>query len=721
MKKFIYFLFTAFLCLTIGNKSSFADGLNSVHTSNATFVVAAGNQGNILYSNTTGNTWSKTTIPGIDFKSVFALNNNVWYTASNGKVYTSSNSVTDIIQRNTGIATSLNSVYFINSINGFVCGDNGVILKSVDGGITWTSSNSGVSIENLNSISFKDAQNGVAVGNNGSVFITTNGGSSWSAETVGTTRDLLAAKYFSDGIGIAGEWGTVLYRSLVSTWNSPNMKIKSDIRGITGDSFNDIHVCGGGGFIRNNINGNTEFLNFEKNPMLADLVSISNFSGIGFAVSSMNNAVIRTTDGGVTWNLPSGTAVTYNWVSKPGASGDFLGNNMSLHPTERNTIFIAFGNKVYRSLNKAESWSEIGNQIPSGSTPHSFFVSSVDTNIWLVAIQSSPDKIYRTTNYGQSWTEVMSRNFSNYGQPLEMDQNDPHVFYFAPDNGGFWKSTDDGATWNEISNNFSFRSPCDIIVMHDSSNVIFIADGVTGSGQAKIFKSVNGGVNWTDVHTANSSEIPSMSNTIFDKSIIWATEWSGSRVYKSTDFGDTWAQNHTTGFSGWGSDICREDPNLIITGSWGSAATMSIDGGVTWTNISAGLNGHGGGILIPDRGYMVCHQGSNVYKLNVVYTVLTSVSENIISTVPVDFNLSQNYPNPFNPSTKINYNLPKSDNVSIKIYNELGKEVSTLVSGFKTAGTYEITFDGANLSSGIYFYKLQTTGFTATKKMLLIK
>ena len=100
---------------------------------------------------------------------------------------------------------------------------------------------------------------------------------------------------------------------------------------------------------------------------------------------------------------------------------------------------------------------------------------------------------------------------------------------------------------------------------------------------------------------------------------------------------------------------------------------------------------------------------------------MTSVSENLVSSVPVDFNLSQNYPNPFNPSTRINYSLPKSDNVSIKIYNELGREVSTLVNGFKTAGTYEITFDGANLSSGIYFYKLQTTGFTATKKMLLIK
>ncbi|MBK9334418.1 MAG: hypothetical protein IPM96_18920 [Ignavibacteria bacterium] len=166
---------------------------------------------------------------------------------------------------------------------------------------------------------------------------------------------------------------------------------------------------------------------------------------------------------------------------------------------------------------------------------------------------------------------------------------------------------------------------------------------------------MNGGVNWTNVHTANSSEIPSMSNSIFDKSVVWATEWSGSRVYKSTNYGESFAINHQTGFSGWGSDICKEDPNLIITGSWGAAATMSLDGGVTWTNISQGLSGHGGGILIPDRGYIVCHQGSNVYKLNVVYDVITEVSENIISSVPVDFSLSQNYPNPFNPSTKINY------------------------------------------------------------------
>ncbi|MBS1517550.1 MAG: T9SS type A sorting domain-containing protein [Bacteroidetes bacterium] len=718
MKKLISYFCIAILCVSI---SANAAGLNSVHTSSATFVVAAGNQGNILYSNNSGNTWNRTTIGTVNFKSVFTLGSKVWYTSDAGKVYTSSTAVTDITESNTGVNTSVNSVFFTDANTGYICGDNGVLMKSIDGGVTWTNSNTGISNVKLNSISFKDAQNGVTVGNNGSVFVTSNGGSSWTAETVSTTRNLLAVKYYSDGIGIAGEWGTVLYRGTSSAWYYPNMKTNSDIRGIEGESFNDIHVVGGGGFIRNNISGNSNFLNFERNPMLADLVSISKFANIGYAVSSLNNAVIRTTNGGVSWELPSGTTVSYNWVSKPGASGNFLGNNMCLHPTDRNTIFIAFGNRIYRSTDKAEGWTAIGNVIPSSNTPHSFFVSPVDTNIWLVATEASPDRVYRTTDYGNTWTAVLTLNFSNYGQPLEMDQNNPHTFYFAPDNGGFWKSTDDGATWNEISNSYPFRSPCDIIVMHDSSKVIFVADGITGSGQANIFRSINGGANWTLVHTASASEIPSMANSVFDQATMWCTEWSGSNIYKSTNYGANWTTDHSNSFSGWGSDVCREDPDVIITGSWGASATISTNGGQTWTNISSGLSGHGGGILIPDRGYLVCHQGSNVYKLNVTYSVLTAVNENIISAVPADYNLSQNYPNPFNPSTTISYSLPQSGNVILKIYNETGKEVNTLAEGFRNAGTYEVNFNGSDLSSGIYFYKLQTSGFTSTKKMILIK
>ncbi len=507
-----------------------------------------------------------------------------------------------------------------------------------------------------------------------------------------------------------------------SIWTNINTRVNTDIRAITGSSLADVHVCGGGGFIRNNI-GNAKFLNFEINPMLANLTDIIyHNSNLGFAVSSLNTAILRTTNGGLNWTMPSFISVSYTWTAKPGASGNFLGNNLSLHPTDRNTVFIAFGNKVYRSRNKGEDWSVIGNSIPTGNTPHSFYVSPLDTNIWLVATETMPDdQIYRTTNYGQTWTSVLTRNFSNYGQPLEMDQNNPGIFYFAPDNGGFYKSTDNGATFLEVSGNYPFRSPCDILVMWDSSNVVFVGDGITGSGQAKLYKSVNAGANWTLVHTAASSEIPSMSNTVFDKSIMWCTEWSGNNIYKSTNYGDNWSLHHANSFSGWATDICREDPTLIITGSWSNRAVLSLNAGETWTDISSGLTGHGGGIMIPDRGYALAHQGTNIYKLNVQYSGIVGIKENQFSSVPSNFILHQNYPNPFNPTTHIRFGVPKAGHVSLRVYNELGKEVSLLMNSYRDAGSYDITFDASHLSSGIYFYKLELEDNILTKKMLLIK
>jgi Secretion system C-terminal sorting domain len=88
---------------------------------------------------------------------------------------------------------------------------------------------------------------------------------------------------------------------------------------------------------------------------------------------------------------------------------------------------------------------------------------------------------------------------------------------------------------------------------------------------------------------------------------------------------------------------------------------------------------------------------------------------------PKEFNLSQNFPNPFNPVTKINFALPKQGFVSLKIYDITGREVQTLVSEVKQAGYYSVDFNGANLSSGVYFYKIQSGDFMMTKRMLLIK
>ena len=89
--------------------------------------------------------------------------------------------------------------------------------------------------------------------------------------------------------------------------------------------------------------------------------------------------------------------------------------------------------------------------------------------------------------------------------------------------------------------------------------------------------------------------------------------------------------------------------------------------------------------------------------------------------VPKNFSLQQNYPNPFNPTTRIRFTIPSKDFVTLKVYNTLGEEVAVLINKEMNAGSYEVDFIAQNLSSGVYFYTLKTTGFTKTMKMLLIK
>ena len=86
-----------------------------------------------------------------------------------------------------------------------------------------------------------------------------------------------------------------------------------------------------------------------------------------------------------------------------------------------------------------------------------------------------------------------------------------------------------------------------------------------------------------------------------------------------------------------------------------------------------------------------------------------------------DFHLYQNYPNPFNPSTEIKFSIPHYSFVTLKVYNTIGEEIATLINSELDTGTYNVSFEANNLSSGIYFYRMQTETFSETKKMILLR
>ena len=101
--------------------------------------------------------------------------------------------------------------------------------------------------------------------------------------------------------------------------------------------------------------------------------------------------------------------------------------------------------------------------------------------------------------------------------------------------------------------------------------------------------------------------------------------------------------------------------------------------------------------------------------------VFTPEETDILTEALVSYYLSQNYPNPFNPLTTINYSIAKAGNVEIKVYDLLGREVAALVNDFKQAGSYQVTLNAVNLSSGVYFYRINSGDFSSVKRMILVK
>jgi len=138
-----------------------------------------------------------------------------------------------------------------------------------------------------------------------------------------------------------------------------------------------------------------------------------------------------------------------------------------------------------------------------------------------------------------------------------------------------------------------------------------------------------------------------------------------------------------------------------------SASTLKAPDVIGRQASSASYNG---GVLFAGATRALWYDGSNLTPTGIHNTEL-----------PVNYILAQNYPNPFNPSTTINFEIPKAEFVTLKVYDVLGKEVTTIINGIMQAGKHQTVFDASKLSSGIYFYKLTTNNFSDVKKMMLIK
>ncbi len=120
-----------------------------------------------------------------------------------------------------------------------------------------------------------------------------------------------------------------------------------------------------------------------------------------------------------------------------------------------------------------------------------------------------------------------------------------------------------------------------------------------------------------------------------------------------------------------------------------------------------------------DTLYLTTQKGFSIYDSLVIKDLTTNVKE--ADFIPSEYLLSQNYPNPFNPTTSIEFSIPTKSHVSLKIYNLLGEEVKTLVSGERNAGKYNLKFDASNFASGVYFYRLKSGSFVDTKKLILLR
>ncbi len=361
-------------------------------------------------------------------------------------------------------------------------------------------------------------------------------------------------------------------------------------------------------------------------------------------------------------------------------------------------------------------------------------VSMIDTdNIWISTASENGGRILNSSNGGTSWNpqyvDPAKTKFINYIKMFDLNkgiaigdaidiENDPAVILTTIDGGNTWESVNTsliGASGN-IWRMIDFPSSS---VGYFSASTPLVYD--------KIYKTTDGGVNWTETNFQGEFGAIQVLKFYNDNvGLAYDLDLNSNKgiINRTFDGGETW-ESFAMPSIGRGADFefIPNNPNKVwFTDYYG--LFFSSDTGRTWTLESSPndtLMGRDIVFVDENNGRLLSENGD----MRILYTnnngnVITKVEEQYDSVLD-NFKLYQNYPNPFNPSTSIKYFLGNQSKVNLTVYDILGNQVIELVRDNVSAGEHVISFDGSNLSSGIYYYILRTGNTKIAKKMILLK
>ncbi len=387
--------------------------------------------------------------------------------------------------------------------------------------------------------------------------------------------------------------------------------------------------------------------------------------------------------------------------------------NINQFASNTNYVFCGTGpTGVFRSSNNGLTWDSANSGL-------------ANKKIWSITAQGNnvfagtDSGLYRSTNNGENWSSIHQNIYNIF--VFHLDCNEQYVF--AGTIKGLFRSSDHGITWDSINTGLPYnfgRINIDALIAH--RDTLYVGVGTGTYSIPRVYKSYNNGNNWVPIIYSGIDSSTIYSLDVKDSIVLCGT-YKG--VYISKNSGINWRKiteiNPNIGLFGF--SILDKD-NILIS-SFGYGVQVSTNGGIDWVFKNEGI--------LPDEYYAcalystggITYLGTRPFSyLPAIYRRITSqlipVFKNT-TIIPETIELYQNYPNPFNPRTVISFSLPVAGDVSLNVYDVRGREVQTLVNERLNAGTYEARFDGSGLTSGVYFYRMVTEGFSETKRMMMIK